>query len=214
MSLWDFAKMKDSILMNGCSIPHCKEDGLRAVLQQEPPVRNVILGYIKHNEACYRYITTCQEKSCHLEMHTSKDYPASWNFLHCSQGKERGDHRLCQRSTPSSLQRRSGNGVRLGRKADGSWAATLCSSGDLMDACKALIQQLPRTSLIPQQQALMWTFLPTAPLWSKLKLSPKKGSRWLNLVLKLPCSFGSQPLFNTPNKGRQGFSKYHLPNIE
>ena len=80
--------MKDSILMNGCSIPHCKEDGLRPVLQQEPLVRNVILGYIKHNGADNRYITTCQEKSCHLEMCTSKDYPASRNFLHCSQEKE------------------------------------------------------------------------------------------------------------------------------
>lgn len=125
MSLWDFAKMKDSILMSGCSIPHWKEDGLRAVLQQEPLIGNVILGYIKHSEADYRYITTCQEKSCHLEMCTTKDYPAGRNFLHCSGGKEWGDHCLCQQSTPSSLQWHSGNRVRLSRKGDGSWAAPL-----------------------------------------------------------------------------------------
>jgi len=76
--------MKDSILMNGCSTPHCEKDGPRAVLQQEPLVRNVILGYIKHNEADYRYRTTYQQKSCHLEKCISKDYPGSRNFLRCS----------------------------------------------------------------------------------------------------------------------------------
>lgn len=129
MSLWDLAKMKDSILMKGCSIPHRKADRLRAVSQQEPLVRNVIPGYIKHNEADYRYITTCQEKGCHLEMCTINDYPASRNFLHCSQRKERGAHCLCQRSALSSPRWHSGNRVRLGRKGDGSWAAPLCFHG-------------------------------------------------------------------------------------
>lgn len=163
MSLWDFAKMKDSIPMKGCSIPHCKEDGLRAVLQQEPLVRNAIWGYIKHLEADYSYTTTCQEKSCHLEMCTSKEYPASRNFLHCSHG----DCCLCQQSTLSSLQWRSGNRVRVGRKGDGSWAAPL-SFHERFDGSKKSADPAtdPNISSLSNRKkilALMWTFLPRAP---------------------------------------------------
>lgn len=199
MSLWDFAKMKDSILMKGCSIPHCKEDGLRAF-----SVRNVILGYTKHNEADYRYITTCQEKSCHLEMCTSKDYSANRNLLDCSPGKEWGHHCLPAIHPYPSCSAKVGTGLGL----VGRWMALgqlpYASRGDLMDSSKVLNQQLPQTPLIPQQQEQG-----TGPhvdissqgtLQSKLKTSPRKGSRWLNFVLELPRSFGNQPLFNTPNK--------------
>lgn len=126
MSLWDFGKMKDSILMKGWSIPHHKEDGLRAF-----PVRNIILGYIEHNEVDYRYITTCQEKSSHLEMCARKDYSASRNLSHCSPAKEWGDHCLSTIHTIllSFLQCQSGNRFGLGRKVDGSWAVSLSFQG-------------------------------------------------------------------------------------
>lgn len=137
-------------------------------------------------------------------MCTSKDYSTSRNLLHCSPGKEWGDHCLPAIHPYPSFSVKVGTGLGL----VGRWMALgqfpCASRGDLMDSSKVLIQQLPQTSFISQQQEQgtgLRVDISSQGTWqSKLKTSPRKGSRWLNFVLELPCSFGNQPLFNTPNK--------------
>lgn len=117
---------------------------------------------------------------------------------------------VCQQSTLSyypSCSVKVGTGLGLvGRwMALGQFPSPF--RGYLMDSSKVLIQQLPQTSLTPQQQEqgtrpdVDISFQGTLQaIQSKLKTSPRKGSRWLNFVLELPHSFGNQPLFNTPSK--------------
>lgn len=178
---------------------------------------NVILGYIRHHEADDRYITTYQEKCCHQEMCTGKDYPASRNFLPYSQWKEWEDHCLCQQFTLSSPQWHSGNMVRFSWKGDGSLAASL-SFHRRFDGYKQSTDAstAPNISHPSATGMRYWSwcghFFPGN--MKQIKTISKKESIQLNFVLEAPRSFSYQPLFNTPKKRCWGFCKYHLLNIE
>lgn len=109
--------------MNRCSIPPlCKE--LRSCLAAGAPGQGVTLGCVKHNETANRCMTTYQEKSCHLDMCTSKDYPTTKIFFTVLKGRSE-ETTVLPTIHPVLPCRDSKNRVRLGRKRDGFWAAPL-----------------------------------------------------------------------------------------